>query len=348
MTRDNGQRDPLASALPGSALLIAPTIERAAVLGVAFDHAVAATPDELSGVLATAGPNLPCVAISGVPTRGGRLAEVLRQVQASSPRDVQILIDLRDPAGNDLFLHGAQALRGLVPVDRIEVWGIPCLRLRRAPERSFTPDLQSWRAALLDGAASQGIGGPNHRPGPEDEARSLRERVVELEQELAGLRQRTEVPRAESRAAPSDRTQPAGTSSRIRRLLPGGQFRARRLVQLLAVMGIGTAVLVIAAIALADATDSGYVGGAVTIAVGLICSQFGYVWRGQARLVTRIERLARRNDDSGTARYAAIERMLITQQTRLKEIEHDLAIMAASTVDIAHSVANQRTQQNGD
>ena len=160
------------------------------MLGMAFDETTIAVPDELADVLATTGGDTPCVAITGVPTRGNRLADVLRQVLAVTPQSVQVLLDVRDPAGPDLAENGALALRGLEPVDRIDLWGVPCLRLRRAATPDALPDLEPWRAALRDRPrdaldASQAA----RRQSAEVQVGPLRDRVAELEREVEKLRE---------------------------------------------------------------------------------------------------------------------------------------------------------------
>ena len=352
--------------LPARALLIAPTVERAAVLGIAFDDVAIAVPDELAEILATSGPDAPCVAITGVPTRGNRLAAVIESVLASAPTDVQVLLDVREPAGTDLAENGAPALRGLMPVDRIELWGVPCLRLRRAADTNSVPDLEPWREALRDR--------PQNAPDPSEAARRqsaevqvgpLRDRVAELEREVEKLRENLSATRAQlggARAAEREARKAVArlqqsklakaalwAESAIRRGT-GGSSPIGRMLRALGVALIGGGILAVAAVVTGNLTDSGYVGAALTAALGLLAVQLVYLWQSQTRMARRIERSAKRivdgvtTDETTLRRHGRLEDTLSAQQARLKEIEHDLAIIAASTVDVAQSVARLHSE----
>jgi hypothetical protein len=342
-------------------LLIAPTVERAAMLGMAFDDAAIAVLDELDEVLITRGPETRCVAITGVPTRGRRLATVIESVLTAAPADVQILIDVREPGGTDLAESGAPALRGLVPSDRVELWGIPCLRLRRGPDPEATPDLHAWRALLRDRTPSpRDASEEARRQSAEIQVGPLRERIAELESEIQKLREnlsttRTRLGKAKAaERAAKDAFGRLQDSKLARAALwvesamkrrTGGRSPVMRVLRALAAAVVGGAILAGAAILIGEATDTGYVGGAVTAALGLLAVQLAYLWQSQIRLGRRIDRAAKRVQDGVTTdeatlrRHTRLEETLATQQVRLKEIEHDLAIIAASTVDVAQSVA---------
>ncbi|HUR73699.1 MAG TPA: hypothetical protein VMZ00_05445 [Sporichthya sp.] len=347
--------------LPSRALLIAPTVERAAMLGMAFDQTTIATLDELPDVLATSAVDAPCVAITGIPTRGDRLAGVLRQVLVTLPAAVEVLLDVREPAGTDLAENGAVALRGLVPVDQVDLWGVPCLRLRRGPDPAALPDLGPWRAALRDRAPrpqdpSEGA----RRQSAEVQVGPLRDRVAELEREVEKLRgslrsTRTALggARAAERAAreavarlqDSKLARAALWAESAIRRGTGGSSPMGRVLRALGVALVGGALLGAAAVLIGELTHTGYVGGAVTAALGLLAVQLAYVWQSQTRIRRSIDRSVKRVQDAVTTdeatlrRHARLEDTLTAQQARLKEIEHDLAIIAASTVDVAQSVA---------
>lgn len=339
------------------------------MLGMAFDDATIAVTDELAEVLATAGPDAPCVAITGVPTRGDRLGTVIESVLAAAPESVQILLDVREPAGTDIAENGAQALRGLVPVDRVELWGVPCLRLRRGADPAAVPDLQPWRALLrerthttletsLDPMAAA------RRQSAEVQVGPLRDRVAELEREVEKLRENLSTTRSQLGGARASERAAKAALARLQnsklargalwaesviRRGTGGSTPMGRVLRAFGVAVVGGGILAGAAVLVAEATDTGYVGCAVTAALGLLAVQLVYLWSSQTRLARRIDRSAKRIQDGVTTdentlrRHARLEETLAAQQARLKEIEHDLAIIAASTVDVAQSVARLHT-----
>jgi len=335
------------------------------MLGMAFDELAIAVPEELADVLATSGPDAPCVAITGVPTRGARLATVIELVLSSAPEDVQIVLDLREPAGSDLAENGAPALRGLVPVDRVELWGVPCLRLRRGPDPDALPDLQPWRALLRDRPPTPpDTADAARRQSAEVQVGPLRDRVAELEREVEKLREnlhntRTTLgkARAAERAARdaiarlqnSKLARAALWAESVMRRGTGGSTPMGKVLRALGVALVGGGLLAGAAVVTGELTDTGYIGAAVTAVLGLLAVQMAYLWQSQVRLVRRIERSARRvqegvtTDEATLRRHARLEETLAAQQARLKEIEHDLAIIAASTVDVAQSVARLHT-----
>lgn len=365
MTAASDQSLHTPSGLPSRALLVAPTVERAATLGMAFDETTIVIPDELADVLATSGPDSPCVAITGVPTRGDRLAQVIRQVLGAAPEDVQILIDVREPGGSDLAENGARALRGLVPVDRVDLWGVPCLRLRRAAHPEQEPDLNPWREALQDRPqvpldASEAA----RRQSAEVQVGPLRDRVAELEGEVEKLRESLSTTRSQlglakaAERAARDAIARLQTSKLAKSVLwaesvirrgTGGATPLGRMLRTLGVALLGGGILASASVVMGELTNTGYVGAAVTAALGLLAVQLVYLWQSQTRMARRLERSAKRIQDGVTTdeatlrRHARLEETLAAQQARLKEIEHDLAIIAASTVDVAQSVARLHT-----
>ena len=332
---------------------------------MAFDDIAIAVPDELSEVLATTGPDAPCVAITGVPTRGRRLATVIESVLAAAPQDVQVLIDVREPAGADLAENGAQALRGLAPVDRIELWGVPCLRLRRATDPRAVPNLEPWREALRERPHSVlDTSEAARRQSAEVQVGPLRDRVAELESEVEKLRENLAATRTQLGGARAAEREARNAVARLQnsklakaalwaeaaiRRGTGGSSPMGRMLRALGVALIGGGILAAAAVVMGELTNTGYVGAAVTAALGLLAVQLVYFWQSQTRMARRLDRSAKRivdgvtTDEATVRRHTRLEDTLAAQQARLKEIEHDLAIIAASTVDVAQSVARLHT-----
>ena len=332
---------------------------------MAFDEVTIVVPDELAAVLAVTGPDAPCVAITGVPTRGDRLAGVIRQVLAAAPEGVQVLIDVRDPGGSDLAENGTAALRGLVPVDRVDLWGVPCLRLRRGAQPDVAPNLEPWREALRDRPPTPfDPSEAAHRQSAEVQVGPLRDRVAELEREVEKLRENLSSTRSQLGGAKAaerlarDAVARLQTSKLAKTVLwaesvirrgTGGATPLGRMLRTLSVALIGGGILAAAAVVMGELTDTGYVGAAVTAALGLLAVQLVYLWQSQTRMARRIERASKRivegvtTDEATSRRHTRLEETLAAQQARLKEIEHDLAIIAASTVDVAQSVARLHT-----
>jgi cell division protein FtsB len=328
---------------------------------MAFDHTTIAVLEELADVLATTGVDVPCVAITGIPTRGNRLAGVLAQVLAALPSSVQVLIDVREPAGSDLAENGAAALRGLIPLDRVDLWGVPCLRLRRGPDPEAVPDLGPWRVTLRDRPPTpQDPSEAARRQSAEVQVGPLRDRVSELEREVEKLRENLSNTksalggaRAAERAAKdaiarlqnSKLAKAALWAESAIRRGTGASSPVGRLLRALGVALIGGGLLGAVAVVIGELTDTGYVGGAVTAVLGLLAMQMAYLWQSQTRMRRSIDRTVKRiqegvtTDEATLRRHAQLQETLIAQQARLKEIEHDLAIIAASTVDVAQSVA---------
>jgi len=133
-------------------VVVAPTAEAGAVLAVAFDDVAIITLDNLDA-LPAALADCGCAVLTGIPTRGGRLATVMSALRSRGPRDLQVLVDLRGPAITDLRRDGAPAMVGFAPVDRVEVYGIPCLRLAPVAEPDALPDLHDVLAVDVAAAA---------------------------------------------------------------------------------------------------------------------------------------------------------------------------------------------------
>jgi hypothetical protein len=139
--------------IPSTAVVIAPTAEAGANLAVAFDDVRVITLDELDALPAALTEGR-AAALTGVPTRGGRLATVMAVLRTRGPADLQVLVDLRGPAVSDLRRDGAPAMAGFAPVDLVEVYGVPCLRLVPVADIDALPDLHDVLAAVVPLAGS--------------------------------------------------------------------------------------------------------------------------------------------------------------------------------------------------
>lgn len=318
-------------------MLVAPTVERAAVLGTAFDEVVAATLGELGAVLATDGHDIPCVAITGVPTRGGRLASVISAVLDACAPDVQLILDLGGPVGADLSGGGSEALRGLALVDRLDLAGVPCLRFQPAKDRDSVPDLAPVRAGLggaLDASTRLAVE-VRALLGPGENARLLA-RIAELETALAAAT--TSPGRAGAGAAASTRGPAAGVLNRL---------RAHD-----ALLALGLVLVAAVAVVTAMITSGGGQDAALTALLGLGLVHLAYAWRcdrrarlTNLRLVEQVrESLAQARRDSAAAREQ--ERTAAELAARVARMEQNLAIVTAATVDTAHAVAKLRGQNS--
>lgn len=346
-------------ALPSRALLVAPTVEGAAVLGTAFEEALAAPLDEVAALLATEGHDLPCVAVTGIPTRGGRLAAVLGHVLDACPDTVQVVIAVTGPSRADLADGGADALRGLVPIDLVQLSGVPCLRLRRAPDRDDLPQLGELLSELeadddpqarLAAEAAEALLARAGDP-------ALREQLAELQQELQTQAAELAAVREEQASAQAHlqrlRARPWGRIA-LAAARPESADREGRSLDALRRRGglIAVGVLLVAAVAVTVAllTDAGYVGAMVTAALGLALVQMAYTRRAHQRLCARLERTAaatREVLDALDARARDAERRQVELTAQIARLQRNVAIMTASSVDTAQSVAKVADRMRG-
>jgi cell division septum initiation protein DivIVA len=324
--------------LPTRALLVAPTVERAASLGTAFDDVLAATPAEVPDVLVTQGHDLFCVVISGVPTRGGRLASVIEPVLESCPAETQVLLDVSHPVGADLRDNGAEALRGLALVDCHTLAGVPCLRFRPAADRDAIPDLHLV-AELLDES-------PDPRARPLTESDRLTARIVDLERELAAATAATAAATASLEAAQAERDSVSRTLERLRAhplKLSLLALLSRRGLARVVTVALGLVVVGSLCVVVGTTTDSGYSGDVLTALLGLVCIQMAQVWvydrrgRGLARRFGNHAKDAER-------RSAATEKRLVEMANALAGLERNVAVLGASSVDTAAALAELRHQ----
>jgi hypothetical protein len=285
---------------PDSAVVVAPTAEAGAGLAVAFDDVVVITLDDLGELPATLTKGR-CAAVTGVSTRGGRLATVMAALRTRGPADLQVLVDLRGPAVVDLRRDGAPAMVGFAPVDRIDVYGIPCLRLMPDADAEALPDLHEVLA--VDVPAS----------GPD--AATLRvalDRAERAEQRLRDLAEQlgaTELPGAHARAE-------------ISAVLGGHRLP----VVAAGLVAAGSA----AALAL---TSRDRRAAVLTSGVGAVSVlQLWYARRTKRRL---LDALAHASEPMSAATEELVAKVL-AQQT---EIHRNLAIVTAAVQDTAAAVA---------
>jgi hypothetical protein len=300
--------------LPSSALLIAPTIERAATLGTGFDEAIAVTLSELSATLGTDGPDVRCVAVTGVPTRARRLATVLAQLLVACPADLQVLLV---PAAEDVTDRSAlsAALTGLAFVDAVELSGETCLRFVRASDPRHVPDLTPEQVSF--------------GPLAFDSEADLAARVAVLEAELAESKSALASTPARARG-PETKRNPmvAGVVRRLRRGLV--------VVAVAAVLSGTLAASLLSSISFLEATASGVLG---VVVVHLV-----YAWRCDRRtraVLGRLSALVRADSDEARGREQDLS-------ARLSALEKNVAIVAASSLDTAHAVAKLREWLHGE
>jgi predicted O-methyltransferase YrrM len=354
--------------LPRRALLVAPTPEEAAVLGLAFDEIRAATVEELEAVLAAEGAQVPCVAVTGVPTRGGRLASIVDQVLGRCSTSVQVLLDHSEPWGTDLVAHGSEALRGLSLVDLVDLGGVPCLRLRPGPDRGLAPDLAPLRENLIGRpGAQERITAAVEALGAPGQAERLQTRIAELEAELA---EATNSSATAAAALAKARTEHKSVVATVNRLQETPGVRAALVVDRIRRAGlrelrrsprvrkaVKKAALATAALGLVAAdlvvvaliTETGPGGAVVTVLVLVSLAELAYALRTDRRL-TLINRQVAAGDRGGvgqgradtataTQRLTEVERVLTDLSAITSDLGRNLAIVTAASVDTARSVA---------
>jgi hypothetical protein len=295
---------------PPTAVVIAPTAEAGATLAVAFDDVRVITLDELDA-LPSALAEGRCAALTGVPTRGGRLATVMAVLRSRGPADLQVMVDLRGPVVADLGRDGAPAMAGFTPVDVIEVYGVPCLRLLPAADVDALPDLHAVLATAVppDGAD------PNALRAALDRAERAEERIRELADQLAA----GAVPIAAAEA-------PVEPTPQHDRPMP---YTAAGLVA----AGSAMALLI---------TGRDRRGAALTMGVGaLSVVQLWYARRTRGRLLQALSKLAVPAPPVAGPSEELLAKVL-AQQT---EIHRNLAIVTAAVQDAAAAVSALSTER---
>ncbi len=299
--------------LPGRALVIAPTIERAAAFATGFDDVIAATPDELSDVLATECHDLAVVGIAGFPARGGQLAGIVRHVLDGCPGNVQIVLDVAGSLQTQLS-DNSDALRGLTVTEGLTIAGVPCLRFERAPLRESVPDVSALLAEVDVPAV------------PAATMLELRAEIAHLRTALTSAQEQLRA--HETAGAPSP---PAGNGLLSR----GGRM-------LLACAG---AIVVVAALVL-GVTDASYVEVVLSAVGALVLLQLVYGWRGVERGRTNIAKVGQ---DLFTVRQQIVElqKVIGGLNSRLQQMENNLAVATATSADTAHAVATVQERLRG-
>jgi hypothetical protein len=290
--------------IPPTAVVIAPTAEAGANLAIAFDDVRVITLEELDtlpGALAEGR----AAALTGVPTRGGRLATVMAVLRTRGPADLQVLVDLRGPAVSDLRRDGAPAMAGFAPVDLVEVYGVPCLRLAPVPDPDVLPDLHDVLPAVAPAPA--GVDAQALRAAL-DRAERAEQRVRELAEQVAAG--------ALAGSAPPD--QPAAlTDARRLPLLGAGLLAA----------GSGAALVL---------TSRDRRGATLTVGVGaLSLAQLWYARRTKRRLLHALSEAG----PPGAAGALPSEELLTRVLAQQTEIHRNLAIVTAAVQDTAAAVA---------
>lgn len=354
--------------LPRRALLIAPTAEEAAVLGLAFDEIRAATVDEVDEVLSLDGAALPCVAVTGIPTRGGRLASLVDQVLGKCTDAVQFVVDHSEPWGTDLAAHGSEALRGLSLIDLIDLGGVPCLRLRPSSDRDLAPDLAPLRDSLVGRPGAQArLAAAVEALGAPGQAERLQARIAELEAELAEANNSSATVADALTKAKSDHKSAVATVNRMQQT-PGVRAallvdrlrraglrelrrspRVRRVAKKAAVVTVALGLVAADVVVVALITETGPGGAVLTVLVLVSLAQLAYALRTDRRLtlinrqVVAGERASvgqgRLDADTSGQRLTEVERVLTELTALTTDLGRNLAIVTASSVDTAHSVA---------
>lgn len=279
-----------------------------------FDDVVAATPDELSDVLATECHDLTVVGIAGFPARGGQLAGIVRHVLDGCPGDVEIVLDVAGSLQTQLSDNG-DALRGLAAIEGLSVAGVPCLRFRRAPLRESVPEVAPLLAAV---------------DVPAVPAASM----LELRAEIAHLRSALAAAQAQLPA------EGAGAAAPVAPVGNGVLSRGGRI--LLAAAG---GIVLVAAVLLA-VSDASYVEVVLSAVGSLVLLQLVYGWRSVERGRTNSTKLGQ---DLLTVRQQIVElqRMIGGLNTRLQQMENNVAVATATSADTAHAVASAQERLRG-
>jgi hypothetical protein len=293
--------------IPPTAVVIAPTAEAAANLAVAFDDVRVITLDELDALPAALTEGR-AAALTGVPTRGGRLATVMAVLRTRGPADLQVMVDLRGPAVSDLRRDGAPAMAGFAPVDLVEVYGVPCLRLVPVADLDALPDLHEVLAAVLPMAGSDA----EALRTALDRAERAEARIRDLAEQLtaAALPPAALPPADHGFALPADRRLPLAAAG-------------------LVAAGSG------AALALSSRDRR---GATLTLGVGaLSLAQLWYARRVKGRLLHAVAEAS----GVGAAATAPMpsEELLTKVLAQQTEIHRNLAIVTAAVQDTAAAVA---------
>jgi hypothetical protein len=293
---------------PDAAVVVAPTAEAGAVLAVAFDDVAMITLDNLDA-LPAALANCGCAVLTGVPTRGGRLATVMSTLRSRGQMDLQVMVDLRGPAIIDLRRDGAPAMVGFAPVDRVDVYGISCLRLVPDADPDALPDLHDVLAADVSAAAPSAT-----LRVALDRAERAEARIRELAEQVAAMQPPTA-------GGIGDHFPPAD---------PGGRPVALAAAGLLAAGGAAAVVF----------TGRDRRGALLTTGVGaLSVVQLWYARRTQRRLMHAVIH-------AGQVPEGASEELLAKILAQQTEIHRNLAIVTAAVQDTAAAVAALAGEQH--
>jgi hypothetical protein len=294
---------------PPTAVVIAPTAEAGATLAVAFDDVRVITLDELDA-LPSALAEGRCAALTGVPTRGGRLATVMAVLRSRGPADLSVLVDLRGPVVADLRRDGAPAMAGFTPVDVIEVYGVPCLRLLPAPDADALPDLHGVLATAVPPGAN-----PDALRATLDRAERAEERIRELADQLAAVALPVAAAETPGEPAPQPDHQMSYTAAGL--------------------VAAGSAVVLLI-------TSRDRRSAALTVGVGaLSMTQLWYARRTKGRLLHALSTIAVPAPPVTVPSEELLAKVL-AQQT---EIHRNLAIVTAAVQDAAAALSALSTER---
>ena len=317
-------------------LVVSASDERAATLGALFDDFRTVSPADLEAALAGS-PEVKTVGLTGLDAPGD-LKTVLARLRPQLRESSSVLLDVSDATGTALLEQQGAVLRGFEIVEFLDSGPVPCLRLRRAGDVDFVPDLALWAEQLTDAPGYA----TNVRVAADNllaiaEAARLQQRVDELERELTSLAASQDADPRPATKLPDPPATPPPTRRR----------------QLLLVAGVAALCAVGISVALAILTSTGYVGAIVTLILFVAVAQAAYTARNQRRALGALNRTrgqlrtlakaeqarARSAAKRSSAINAAVRSAAKQLSGQLGELETTSRISAASTLDVAEKVA---------
>jgi hypothetical protein len=201
-------------------------------------------------------------------------------------------------------------MAGFTPVDVIEVYGVPCLRLVPDPDADALPDLHDVLAAVVPAGGANG----DALRAAVDRAERAEQRIRELADQLA----------AATLPQPADeRAQPAGSADRRMPQPAAGLLAA----------GSAAALVLTSRDRRAALLTTGL--GALSVA------QLWYLRRMKAQL----QRPAPRPTAPAPVAPAPAEDLLTKVLAQQTEIHRNLAIVTAAMQDVAAAVSALRTER---
>lgn len=345
-------------ALPARALVVTPSPERAATLARGFDDVLSATPEQVPSLLVTRGHDLPCVVVSGVPGRGGRLERVIESLLTTCPPDVQFMLEVDAAVAAELRDGATGALRGLVLIDRRSLGGLPFLRFRPGENAGELPDLAAVTDLLGDELNLSALLPADAGLRSMGEIDTLTVRVADLERDLAAVTQALAGTSADLAAVRAQRDAAKEALERARARPQGlaavAAMARRRGASPLA-LGVGAGVVVFAALAVAVAVSAqgGFQSGALTALLGLGALQVVLAWWGDRKIQFLVHqaKAATARADKGSADLARLDQRfegaIANLAVAVARLERSVAVISASSVDTAESLAKLHDHLRG-